>query len=536
MKKNVLLLVIAVFWIIGDTKAQAPLLINYQAVVRDASGQAVPDSTRVSMEFKIHDQQAQGSVLYSETQSLITNKLGLINTQIGSVDPLSVVNWASGAKYLQVLISINNTGAYTDMGTSQLVSVPYALYAENSAPGPAGPTGAAGSNGPSGATGATGTIGTGLNGATGVPGSTGATGATGPTGITGATGSQSAWWLTGNTGAIAPSNFIGTVDLNPLAFRTNNTEQMRITTDGLIGVRNTNPSLLDPYASAEFVETDPTNKGIYGFYAFAGTDGNAENWLTLQKARGTQTAPQAVQEGDNLGALFFAGYSGTSLNYSTCITALVDSTASANYVPTALVFETGGDVRETIMSDGKIGIGDYYPSVLFDIESPGKSPAFRLNDGTQALGRVLTSDGLGNATWQALAPQVAFAANANANTVLTNGVDVQVPFPAVSINDGNAYNATTGNFTAPSFGLYHFDLGVVEALPAGSTAYLYLEVNGAPSASTQSTVANGNFPLTISINIKLNAGDVVNVYSLVNGGGNIVTFGGGNYFSGYKVY
>ncbi len=114
-----------------------------------------------------------------------------------------MIDWGGGAKFLQVLVQINGAGGYLDMGTSQLQSVPYALYAANSpagatgATGPTGPTGADGSGG--GATGATGPQG--LTGATGVKGNTGATGPTGIQGSTGTAGVTGAQGITGPTGA-----------------------------------------------------------------------------------------------------------------------------------------------------------------------------------------------------------------------------------------------------------------------------------------------------------------------------------------------
>ena len=110
------------------------------------------------------------------------------------------------------------------MGTSQLVSVPYALYAANSAPGaqgptgqqgiqgPTGPAGSVGANGTAGATGATGLQGlTGANGNTGANGTTGPAGATGAMGIglTGATGPAGNTGANGVTGATGPNGLTG---------------------------------------------------------------------------------------------------------------------------------------------------------------------------------------------------------------------------------------------------------------------------------------------------------------------------------------
>jgi hypothetical protein len=202
--KNKLLFAIALFIISARLFSQAPALMNYQAVVRDAQGTPLTNATPVSVKFIIHDQTASGVTLFSETQSATTNQFGLITLQIGLVsNNLNIVDWSTGPKYLQVQVQINNTGSYIDMGTSQLISVPYALYAANSAPGPQGPSGAPGAPGATGATGPLGPAGPTGVGVQGNTGATGATGATGPTGVgvAGATGSQGPTGATGATGA-----------------------------------------------------------------------------------------------------------------------------------------------------------------------------------------------------------------------------------------------------------------------------------------------------------------------------------------------
>ncbi len=192
MKKSLLLLAIAL-QVIARVNAQSPQLMNYQAVARNNSGAAVANATQVILTFTIHDQSPIGSVVYTETDTAISNAFGLVTTEIGHNVSLGAISWGSGAKYLAVDANIGNTG-FTSMGTAQLISVPYALYAANGgsqgATGPTGPTGASGvtgsgggSTGPTGPTGATGNTGTG-------GGATGGTGLTGPTGPTG-TGSGS---------------------------------------------------------------------------------------------------------------------------------------------------------------------------------------------------------------------------------------------------------------------------------------------------------------------------------------------------------
>ena len=199
-----------------------PQKLNYQSVVRDASGTPLTTGTPVSLRFSIHDLTIGGTVVFTETQNTTVSQFGFVNLQIGTVSSLTSVTWGSGEKWLQVELQINGVGAYTTMGTSQLLSVPYALYAGNGGGGATGPTGVGtpGSTGITGATGPTGNAGAtgaGITGATGPTGVTGAgatgptgsgggsTGPTGPTGSTGVTGSGG-----GSTGPTGPTG-IGSI-------------------------------------------------------------------------------------------------------------------------------------------------------------------------------------------------------------------------------------------------------------------------------------------------------------------------------------
>ncbi len=218
--------------LLSIAQAQAPQVMNYQAVVRDASGNPLTGGTNVTVRFKIHDLSPTGPVVFTETNTATTNQFGLITQHIGGTSPLGAVNWGSGAKYLQVEIDITGGANFIDMGTSQLLSVPYALYAGNSASGITGATGAQGIQGNTGATGDTGPQGvqgnTGDTGPQGIQGNTGATGATGPqgtqgnTGATGATGSQGIQGNTGATGDTGPQGVQGnTGDTGPQGIQGN---------------------------------------------------------------------------------------------------------------------------------------------------------------------------------------------------------------------------------------------------------------------------------------------------------------------------
>jgi Collagen triple helix repeat (20 copies) len=212
MKTKFTLLFSATFWSFCLLHAQAPQLVNYQAVVRNSAGNPVANGTVVSLKFSIHDLTESGAVVFTEQQHDTVNEFGLVNTQIGKVSSLSIVNWSTGAKYLEVDLDVAGGTNFTPMGNAQLVSVPYALFAGNSQPGPSGPTGSKGVTGATGVAGNAGPTGpSGTNGSAGIAGPTGPAGATGsagtgggatgPTGVTGSNGAQGPTGAPGSNGA-----------------------------------------------------------------------------------------------------------------------------------------------------------------------------------------------------------------------------------------------------------------------------------------------------------------------------------------------
>ena len=209
MKKLLYILAIAFCQLaVFNCFAQAPNAIPYQGVARNATGNILA-SQPISLRVSIHDITANGTVVFSETHSAATSALGLFNINIGSgtaiTGTLAAVNWGSGAKFMQVEMDATGNTSYTDMGTTQLNSVPYALYAEKAnVPGVPGPQGPAGNNGAPGVTGP--------QGPAGNDGNTGATGPQGPQGIQGpqgATGAQGLQGIQGPQGLLTSGSVAG---------------------------------------------------------------------------------------------------------------------------------------------------------------------------------------------------------------------------------------------------------------------------------------------------------------------------------------
>ena len=200
------LLLLAAYCFLPTAYSQVPQAFNYQAVARDNSGNLIV-SHNVGVEIYIRQTSSTGTVVYIETFTALTNQFGLFTLQIGTGTPVvgtfSTINWSTGSYYLDVKMDPTGGSTYADMGTSQLLSVPYAMYAAKAGvPGITGATGPTGSTGNDGAIGATGPQGIqGVTGSTGTNGNDGAVGATGATGGIGLTGNTGATGSTGATGA-----------------------------------------------------------------------------------------------------------------------------------------------------------------------------------------------------------------------------------------------------------------------------------------------------------------------------------------------
>ncbi|MBX7108517.1 MAG: hypothetical protein K1X61_07720 [Chitinophagales bacterium] len=134
MKKQTIQLIVLVLcsMLAGITvHAQAPQAFPYQAVAHDSVGNLIADQN-ISLRFSILDGSNAGPVVYQETQSVTTTSLGLFSLNIGQgtvvSGAFSNINWGNGAKYLQVEMDASGGTNYLLMGTSQLLSVPYAIY------------------------------------------------------------------------------------------------------------------------------------------------------------------------------------------------------------------------------------------------------------------------------------------------------------------------------------------------------------------------------------------------------------------------
>jgi hypothetical protein len=168
---NKIVLTIFLFLCAYGSFAQAPQGIPYQAVARNSSG-AILASTAISVRFTIRDSVATGTIKYRETFSVTTTSQGMFSVNVGQGSPVtgtfSGINWGTNAKFMQVELDPAGGTSYIDMGTQQMMSVPYALFS-------------------------------------------------------GSTYGGANWKTSGNNGINSTSEFLGTTDNVRLAFRINNT-------------------------------------------------------------------------------------------------------------------------------------------------------------------------------------------------------------------------------------------------------------------------------------------------------------------------
>jgi len=113
--------------------AQSPEKMSYQAVVRDGTNNLV-SSTTVGMQISILQGSASGTTVYVETQIPTSNANGLVSIEIGSGTVVSgtfnTIDWANGPYFIKTETDPTGGTSYTITGTSQFLSVPYALHAK----------------------------------------------------------------------------------------------------------------------------------------------------------------------------------------------------------------------------------------------------------------------------------------------------------------------------------------------------------------------------------------------------------------------
>jgi hypothetical protein len=112
--------------------SQTPNQFNYQAIARNSNGELI-STQNIKIEVSIIQGTIDGSAIYAETHTTKTNSYGVFSIKVGTgstTDNFTDINWSSSSFFLKVQIDPNGGDSFEMIGTSQLLSVPYALHSK----------------------------------------------------------------------------------------------------------------------------------------------------------------------------------------------------------------------------------------------------------------------------------------------------------------------------------------------------------------------------------------------------------------------
>ncbi|WP_149274152.1 hypothetical protein [Pareuzebyella sediminis] len=112
---------------------QTPERISYQATILKSDNSVLPE-TRVAMKIAILQHSFSGNSIYEEVHNPITSSTGIVSLEIGGGTPISgkfsEIDWAEGPYFIETLVKINGDDSFRLIGSSKLLSVPYALHSK----------------------------------------------------------------------------------------------------------------------------------------------------------------------------------------------------------------------------------------------------------------------------------------------------------------------------------------------------------------------------------------------------------------------
>ena len=476
---------------VGRSFSQSvPIGLNYQAVARDNYGKEMCDRD-IDVKFSIISKSPLGELEYEELHSGVrTSKYGVFSLVIGKgtvtggkSDNLGYIDWGSSNQYLKVEVRFDKNGPFTDMGTMQFLAVPYALYAEKSLyPGPPGPKGDPGDP---------------------------------------ATDDQTLSF-DGNNLAISGGNVVSLAPLNIPHQLTIFGDTLSILGGNRITLPNQTQDLLLDVNNVLKITGNTTATPVNLSKFLDNTDSQQ---LTLSTSENTLS----ISGGNSIDISRYL----QSLAFNTENNTL--SISNGNSIDLTLLkndadADPSNEIQDLVLTGNELSIsGRSNPTKI-------NMGAYLDNTDSQTLTYNQTDYTLSisNGGSVSLGGIIAFRAKkVTSETGLSFMTDYDFKtdtYDSDCYNDGNAYNVTTGVFTAPVAGLYSFNISFT-ATGSGDARALKIYLNGGLYETLNSAVSS-NTSLSRSISMKLVAGDKVKI--IVNTGTS--TESGTGSFSGYRIY
>ncbi len=438
LKKSTFLLSL-LFLFLNSAFAQAPQSFNYQAVVRGSGGELVANQS-VAFRISILNGSSEGELLYEEKQHALTNEFGLVVFAIGkgsaTFGDFSAIDWGANSRWLKIEFKRDTDTEFVVTGVTQLLSVPYALYAEN-AGGNDRAIDFVGTNGQTirnnnGVWEATSTLfnnGTNVGVGTTIPGS--------KLDVSGSVnvGSGFAYRIAGsdflhNRGG-AGNTFVGLSSGLSITTGTNNTALGRLAGTSLSTGSN---NMLIGTSAGRFLVSGSNNTYIG---ADAGVNATGSNNMFIGSSSGinatssenafigrssgsaTTTGGQNTFIGTFAGNTNISGAGNVSIGYLSQVgTNLSNSVAIGNRatVTTSNSIAIGSVVGVNGASvSPNVGIGTNAPAAKLDIIGQ-----VRITGGSPGLGKVLVSDANGLASWQTISSGNISAPGSNKQIIIND--------------------------------------------------------------------------------------------------------------------
>ncbi|HOZ51658.1 MAG TPA: hypothetical protein PLU17_07375 [Chitinophagaceae bacterium] len=464
--------------------AQAPNLINYQGVARNNAGNPV-NNQNISIRLSIHDANATGIVQYSETRNVITDATGLFNLQIGSSGALNTtgswtsITWDDGSKFLQVEMDMNGGTNFSNMGTQQLVSVPYAQHANKA-------------NGL-------------IPSATITPAQLTSGGAN----LNDVLQFDGTNWVPGSASSGMLSLPFNVADPNLVSFGITNTSSLGGSAIyGKTTTSNLNASGIRGEASGGL------GNGVYGKAASPNSYGVLGQNTTGVGVKGYATGANSIGVyGESIGS---TGYGVIGLSNSTGTGIIGQSTYGTGVH--GYTYSSGS----AVLGESEYGTGVKSSSTFgYALETNG---AVKIAGGNTnpSSGAVLTSDASGNAVWKN--NKISFCARGVSTVTVPDILYTKVEFTSEDDDLQNNYNLYAGStnsnsstFIAPIAGIYSFSSALILfmnssvynfnnasiAIVKNGVAYAY--ANGLPKNS----IASSSIFLDVDATMHLNVNDKV---------------------------